>query len=318
MSILTEQNMLGGFVGIGTATETRSGFAAYSFSPSMSKHNSAGSPEAGKFLYNSPTKSYAPESNMQMQLGQGSFGEGVGVDGVNIHIDTATFTDTKYGPGQGTEGIVARMTNSDSSLLTGIAKVIGNPETLLSDNYVAKDYFLDRTPRATRSFRTATDEGKNGNGSGADRAYYTSANRYPAEILTNGAGAEFVPVIPSRADAIGGTGIFNLIPKAPAAVIPPVVLEDLPVTEEDPPTDDAVVDDGEDSVVEADTGNGNIGNGCGTGVSNLADSDGADATVIGNSCGSGSGSGTAGNSSNFSSVGATTYSSGGGQSGRTS
>ena len=255
MSILTEQNILGGG-SQGNPMEERSGFAAYSFAPPMSKRDSPDSTEAGKFLYNSPTKSYAPRADMQVALGQGNFGEGIGVDGVNIHKSTATFTDTKYGPGNGAEGVVPRMTKSDSSLLTGIARVIGNAETLLSDNYVAKDYFLDRTPRATRSFRTATDEGKNGNGSGADRAYYTAASRYPAEILTNSTGAEFVPVTPSRAESINGTGIFNLIPKTPASVVPPVVLEDLEVEDEDAPEVDAEADEGLDSVVETDTNDG--------------------------------------------------------------
>jgi len=276
MSILNEQNLLGGSQP-GTTTP-RSGFAEYAFSPPMSKHNSAGSPEAGKFLYNSPTKSYAPAADMQVALGQGNFGEGIGVDGVNIHKSTSTFTDTKYGPGNGAEGVVPRMTKSDSSLLTGIARVIGNAETLLSDNYVAKDYFLDRAPRATRSFRTATELGKNANGSGADRAYYTSASRYPTEILTNSTGAEFVPVTPSRAESINGTGIFNLIPKTPASVVPPVVLEEIEVKDEDESKGDTEANEGEDSVVEVSMADQLAAAGIDT--VNLANSDGGDATSM--------------------------------------
>ena len=284
MSILSRQNLLAGSSApdqSGSVAE-QSPFAAYSFAPPMSKRASAGSDEAGKFLYNSPTKSYAPSADMQVALGQGNFGEGIGVDGTPIHKDTGTFTDTKYGPGDGTEGVAPRMTSSDSSLLTGIAKVIGDSETPLSETYTAKDYFLDRTPRATRSFRTTTDEGKNGNGSGADRAYYTSASRYPAEILTNGAGSEFVPVTPSRSESVNGTGIFNLIPKTPAAANTTVVLEDVDVPDDSGNSEnDAVVDAGDDSVAEVSLTMADQLAAAGVDKVNLATSEGGDATAAG-------------------------------------
>ena len=248
MSILSTQNLLG------APAAEQTDFAAYSFSPPMSKRASAAeSEEAGRFLYNSPTKSYAPSSDMQAALGQGNFGEGIGADGVSIHKDEGEFVDTKYGPGDAAEGIAPRMTSSDSSLLTGIAKVIANPGTPLSEDYTAKDYFTDRTPRSTRSFRTTTEEGKNGNGSGASRAYYTSASTYPTEILTNSTGAEFVPVIPDAAESVAGTGIFNLIPRTPGGGEQSESHEEVDVPDENESNEDSAAAEGADSVEETPT-----------------------------------------------------------------
>jgi len=254
MSILSTQNLLG------APAAEQNDFAAYSFAPPMSKRASAAeSTEAARFLYNSPTKSYAPSSDMQAALGQGNFGEGVGADGVNIHKSTGEFVDTKYGPGDAAEGVAPRMTNSDSSLLTGIAKVIANPDVPLSETYIAKDYFTDRTPRSTRSFRTTTEEGKNGNGSGAARAYYTSASTYPTEILTNSTGAEFVPVIPDASQSVAGTGIFNLIPRTPGGGEQSESHEEVEVPDENESNEDGVAVEGTDSVVETPTDGGSSG-----------------------------------------------------------
>ena len=207
MSILSSQNILGGDSSNNAqADRSQTSFAQYSFGPSMSKRSSPESTETGKFLYNSPTRSFAPESAMQSALGQGNFGEGIGVDGRPIRKGD---TDTTYGPNANANGVVSKMSSSDSSLLTGIARVLAGI-TSATPTYHAIDYFTTRTPKATRSYRNAQDLGGNKGGSGTERKYFTAARKYPAEILTTGEGAEYVPALPLEHQ---GTGLFNLIPR---------------------------------------------------------------------------------------------------------
>lgn len=202
MSILKTQNIL---ASTGGDDGGQTSFAAYSFGPSMSKRGSPESTEVGKFQYNSPTRSYAPESTMQDALGQGNLGEGVGVDGTSIKKGA---TDTTYGPNADANGVVSKMSDGDSSLLTGIARVLSGK--IANPKYHAIDYFTTRTPKATRSYHRSENPGGNKGGSGVERPYFTSNAAYPDEILTNSNGGEFVPQIPTKG---GGTGLINLIPK---------------------------------------------------------------------------------------------------------
>jgi len=190
MSLLSQQNILGG---------TQSAFAEYSFGPETSKRST-------EFIYNSPTRSYAPDKAAAEVVGNTAGEFPIGIDGTPV-IKGAS---TKYGGD--VDGVLPRLSSGDSSLLTGIAKVIsGRPA---QNEYKAIDYFQGRTPRATKSYHQtgagANVQGANGGGSGAQRAFYHFADQYPDEILT-GADSEWVPSRPET----GGTGLANLIPLTP-------------------------------------------------------------------------------------------------------
>ena len=194
MSVLAKQNILGG--GQGPA---RMG-AGYSFGPPTSKRTGDGS-----FIYNSPTRSYAPDKAAALVMGNTAGEFPMGVDGTAV----LKGENTTYG-GSVNGG---RLASTDSSLLTGIAKVIaGSP---VQNKYKAIDYFQTRTPRATKSFHQsgagANVQGGNGGGSGAQRAFYHYADQYPDEILTGG-DSEWVP---TRPEGGAGTGLMNLIPLTP-------------------------------------------------------------------------------------------------------
>jgi len=202
MSVLEDQNLLGGN-GNPHYRGVHIGASRLSFGPSMSKKGAAGSSEAGAFLYNSPSRSYAPDIHARDTFGQPTGISPLGVDGTAV----VKGQNTKYGPGD-TEGVIAKMTNGDTSLLTGLAKVMsGRPK---QPKYEAIDYFTTRTPRSTRSYHNTANPGGNEGGSGAQRKYYHASATYPDEILTTGSGAEYVPLIPG-----GTSGLMNLIPLTP-------------------------------------------------------------------------------------------------------
>ena len=185
MSVLEHQNILGG--GQGARGAMYEGARRLSFGPAMSKKGAAGSSEAGAFLYNSPSRSYAADTDARDTFSQPTGISPLGLDGTAI----VKGNNTKYGGD--TDGVVARMTNGDTSLLTGLAKVIsGRPK---QPKYEAMDYFTTRTPRASRSFHNTLNPGGNKGGSGTARAFYYAGVQYPDEILTNSSGAEYVPAM---------------------------------------------------------------------------------------------------------------------------
>ena len=190
MSLLAQQNILGG-------TQPARKGAEYSFGPEKSKRST-------EFIYNSPTRSYAPDKAASEVVGNTAGEFPIGIDGTQV-IKGAS---TKYGGDE--DGVLPRMPSGDSSLLTGIAEVIGGRPA--QNGYKALDYFQARTPRATKSYHQsgATAVGGNGKGSGAQRAFYHYSDQYPDEILT-GADSEWVPSRPET----GGTGLANLIPLTP-------------------------------------------------------------------------------------------------------
>ena len=191
MSLLAQQNILGG------TQPARSG-APYSFGTEHRARRHA------EFIYNSPTRSYAPDKAAAEVVANTAGEFPIGIDGTQV-IKGAT---TKYGGDA--DGVLPRMPSGDSSLLTGIAEVIGGRSA--QNGYKALDYFQTRTPRATKSYHQsgATAVGGNGKGSGAQRAFYHYSDQYPDEILT-GADSEWVPSRPET----GGTGLANLIPLTP-------------------------------------------------------------------------------------------------------
>jgi len=136
--------------------------------------------------------------------------QGKGIDGVVVMPGDDAARNTLYGGN--TEGVVSRMTKQDSSLLTGIANVIGGIASK-ETSYHALDYFTTRTPRAQRSYHQDLALGKNANGSGTTRAQFTPAALYPDQILNNN-DIEFVPVRPNTGSTIGS--LKQLIPKTPA------------------------------------------------------------------------------------------------------
>ena len=231
MSLLAQQNILGG-------TQTaRKGAAEYSFGPEKSKRST-------EFIYNSPTRSYAPDKAASEVVGNTAGEFPIGIDGTQV-IKGAT---TKYG--SDADGVLPRMPSGDSSLLTGIAEVIGGRPA--QNGYKALDYFQARTPRATKSYHQsgATAVGGNGKGSGAQRAFYHYSDQYPDEILT-GADSEWVPSRPE----IGGTGLANLIPLTPGGGDGSVGNQ-LSNELDDPPedADDEIIE--KDSVEEVNISNG--------------------------------------------------------------
>jgi len=191
MSLLAQQNILGG------TQPARSG-APYSFGTESRASRHA------EFIYNSPTRSYAPDKAAAEVVANTAGEFPIGIDGTQV-IKGA---NTKYGGAA--DGVLPRMPSGDSSLLTGIAEVIGGRSA--QNGYKALDYFQTRTPRATKSYHQsgATAVGGNGKGSGAQRAFYHYSDQYPDEILT-GADSEWVPSRPET----GGTGLANLIPLTP-------------------------------------------------------------------------------------------------------
>jgi len=191
MSLLAQQNILGG-------TQPARKGAPYSFGTELRASRHA------EFIYNSPTRSYAPDKAAAEVVANTAGEFPIGIDGTQV-IKGAT---TKYG--SDADGVLPRMPSGDSSLLTGIAEVIGGRSA--QNGYKALDYFQTRTPRATKSYHQsgATAVGGNGKGSGAQRAFYHYSDQYPDEILT-GADSEWVPSRPET----GGTGLANLIPLTP-------------------------------------------------------------------------------------------------------
>ena len=226
MSLLKNQNIVGGVVTMG---------AAYSF-----KTTTRG-PDT-QYEYTSPSRSYAPDAIAQTAWKQGDISK-KGPDGV----DVLKSTQTVYGPDESANGVVSRMSNSDSSLLTGIAQVIAGSKETFDDNYFAKTYFKDRSARSLRSYRnTATPPDSNAGGSGAIRGFFTSSFQYPDEILSNSNGSEFTPLVPTAARS--NMGLQNLIPVVVAA----------PDEGADPDNNDEIAQtvDGENNTNAEDAGHG--------------------------------------------------------------
>ena len=197
MSLLKDQNIVNGTAVMG---------ADYSF-----KTTTRGPDD--QFEYTSPSRSYAPDAKAQTAWSQGDISR-KGVDGV----DVLKSKQTSYGPDASADGVVSRMSNTDSSLLTGIAQVIaGNADTDgISPEYFAKTYFKDRSVQALRSYRNVvTPADSNAGGSGAIRGFFTSSSQYPDQILSTSDGSEFTPVVPQAARS--NMGLQNLIPVVVAA-----------------------------------------------------------------------------------------------------
>ena len=226
MSLLRSQNIVGGVATMG---------AAYSF-----KTTTRGPDD--QYEYTSPSRSYAPDAIAQAAWSQGDINK-KGPDGV----DVLKSTQTVYGPDESANGVVSRMSNSDSSLLTGIARVIAGDADTFSTDYFAKTYFKDRSARSLRSYRnTASPPDSNAGGSGAIRGFFTSSFQYPDQILSNSNGSEFTPVVPPAARS--NMGLQNLIPVVVAA----------PDEGGDPDNNDEIAKtvDGENNTTAEDAGHG--------------------------------------------------------------
>ncbi len=195
MSLLKDQNIVNGTAVMG---------ADYSFKTTTRGLDN-------QFEYTSPSRSYAPDAKAQAVWNQGDISR-QGPDGV----DVLKSTQTSYGPDDSANGVVSRMSNTDSSLLTGIAQVIAGDAETFSNDYFAKTYFKDRSARSLRSYRdVVTPTDSNAGGSGAIRGFFTSSFQYPDQILSTSNGSEFTPVVPKAARS--NMGLQNLIPVTVAA-----------------------------------------------------------------------------------------------------
>ena len=83
----------------------------YSFGPSMSKRGAAGSSEAGSFLYDSPSRSYAADQTAKDKFKQPT-GESEGIDGTPV----MKAGETTYGKDQ-----FAKLGPTDTTLLTSVS-----------------------------------------------------------------------------------------------------------------------------------------------------------------------------------------------------